>query len=79
MVRVAGPPEAGFAGREAHVERHDHHPRRRLLTRQKDGFMVEEGAHGGTRGFPVPSAIPSLSLGEVSERSKERDWKSRMG
>jgi hypothetical protein len=52
VVRVAGPPEAGFAGREAHVARQDHHPRRRLLKRQKDGFVVKERAHGGTRVSP---------------------------
>jgi hypothetical protein len=51
--RGAGPPEAGFAGREVHVARQDHRPRRRLRKRQKDGFVVKEGAHGGTRGFPV--------------------------
>jgi hypothetical protein len=53
------PPEAGFAGREAHTrhDRSDSLSLRRLLKRKHLAHARKEGAHGGTRGFPVkPSA-----------------------
>src|SRR5439155_10190067 len=47
----------------SHSARRDARAKRRLLKRRKDAFVVKEGAHGGTRGFPVTGHLSKRGQG----------------